>query len=61
MQVSSESNNQSERKEIARVIIFVIAGLFLHMVVPMLLIGTVANIGLSTLFCLFTPHFLENR
>ena len=38
MQVSSESNNQSERKEIAMIIIFVIAGLFL--LVPVMLFMT---------------------
>ncbi|MBR2749873.1 MAG: putative ABC exporter domain-containing protein [Lachnospiraceae bacterium] len=42
-------------------IIAVIVGIVLHVMLPALVIGTVVNIGLGTLFCCFTPHFLENR
>jgi len=42
-------------------VICVLAGTFMHAQVLALVIGTVVNIGLSTLFCCFTPHFLENH
>ena len=39
----------------------VLIGVFAHVMVPALLIGAAVDIGLGTLFCCFTPHFLENK
>ncbi|MBQ0011605.1 MAG: hypothetical protein KBT07_02755 [Clostridiales bacterium] len=42
-------------------VVFAVVGVTLHILPLMLAIGGVINIGLASLFILFTPHFLVNR
>ncbi len=41
--------------------VFVVLGVYFHVVAVMLAIGAIVNAGLGALFTLMTPHFLVNR
>ena len=39
----------------------ILFGVFAHCELIAIPVGAIVNIGLGTLFCCFTPHFLTNK